>query len=262
VIKKEGSEISIKLAVNPKPGMLVKADLQVEDENENLINEKVSFRTRNTSVPDLQINELRTEHDKDTYKAEFIEFKMLSDGNLGALRVYVAGNYNDPLLFEFEPVEVKKNDYVVLHLRTYKDSFRDEYGENLEESVGADSCPTARDFWIPGLNDYLHKTDAVYVVNQDSEVLDAVMFAENSDAWLNKNHFAEAAKLLSKNSVWKSPTGTVGGVADAVNSSKTTATRTICRDETMENNHTAADWYVTITSGAPPGKENNPKRFN
>jgi hypothetical protein len=262
VIEKEGNEIIIKLTGNSDPGMSVKAELQVKDEHENPISKQVTFRTRNDRVPLLQINELRTEHDKDTFKAEFIEFKMLSDGNLGALRVYVVGNTNDPLLYEFAPVEVKEKDYVVLHLRTYKDSCRDEYGENLGESEGADSCPKARDFWIPGLNDLLHKTDTVYVLNQDGNVLDAIIFAENSDAWQGKNHFTEAAKFLFSKGAWKSPAGTVCTAAEAVNSSKTTTTRTICRDETVENTYNAANWYIVKTSGATPGEKNNTTPFN
>jgi len=255
----EGSEIKIKLVENPDPGLSVEADLQVKDEYGNILTEQISFRTRNNRFPLLQINELRTENDNP--KAEFIEFKMLSDGNLGALRVFAAGNDKKAKIFEFAPVAVKKGDYVVLHLRTYGNLCKDEYGENLELSGGTDSCPTARDFWIPGSTELLRKSDAVYVLDQDDEVLDAVMFAVNSDAWLNKNYFAEAAELLFDQGAWKSPTGTVCSVTEVVNSSTTTATQTICRDETVENTHTAADWYITAKSCATPGVQNNTKRL-
>jgi hypothetical protein len=185
---------------------------------------------------------------------------MLSDGNLGALRVYVAGNYKNPLLYDFRPVEVKEGEYVVLHLRTYEDSCVDELGESLDESGGTDSCSTARDFWIPGSTKLLHKTDAVYVLDQDNRVLDAVMISLESDPLWGKEYFTEAAKLLYDQNAWKSPAGKLCSPADAVDTSvyKTAATLSISRKEAAENTHTAADWYVTKTGGATPGSQNKP----
>jgi len=255
----EGNDVRIKLAENPKPGMQVKAEFQAEDGHDNIVSGHVTFRTRNDSVPLLQINELRTENENDKLRAEFIELKMISSGNLGALRVYVAGN-KDPLLYEFSPVEVKEKDYVVLHLRTYNDSSKDEYGGNLNESVGSDSCSTAFDFWIPGSNKLLHKTDVVYVMDQDDRVLDAVILSDNSSSvW--STGIATAVEFLFSKGIWKSSSGAVCSPADAVSSFGTTATRTICRDEAAGNTHTAANWYVTVTSGATPGQKNNINRY-
>jgi hypothetical protein len=254
----EGKAVKVKLTGNPEPALTVKADLLVKDGYGNTVREQFSFRTRNNRVPHLQINELRTESSKP--KAEFIEFKMLSDGNLGALRVYVAGNYKNPLLYEFKPVEVKEGEYVVLHLRTYEDSCVDEFGESLDESGGTDSCSTARDLWIPGSTKLLHKTDVVYVLDQDNRVLDAVMISEKSDPLWGKEYFTEAAKFLYDQNAWKSPAGTVCSPADAVDTSvyKTAATLSISRKEAEEKTHTVADWYVTKTGGATPGLPNKP----
>jgi hypothetical protein len=256
----EGSTVRVKLAENPEPGLLVKIDLLAEDEYRNIVNELVTFRTRNNYVPALQINELRTEYKKP--QVEYIEFKMLSDGNLGALRVFAASNDKAPMIYEFGPVTVKKDDYVVLHLRTPEESCKDEFGESLIESGGTDSCSTARDFWIRGSTEFLRKTDAVYVLDQNDNVLDAVMFAVDTNSWLKKTYFSETAKFLFDQGAWKSAAGTVCSVADVVNSSNTTMTRSICRDETVENTHTAADWYITANSGSTSGSKNNPKRFS
>jgi hypothetical protein len=250
----EGSEVKIKLMENPEPGLPVEADLLVEDEYENIVGKQVSFRTRNNHVPEMKINELRTEYDKP--KAEFIEFKMLTDGNLGALRVFAEGNNKAPQIYEFKPVEVKEGEYVVLHLRTLEDSYKDEYGEDLNESGGTDSSATARDLWIAGSTELLRKTDVVYVLDQDDNVLDAVMIAETPSPSWNKPYFAEVAEFLFSRNAWKSPAGTVCSPEDAVNSSGTTATKSISRDEAVENNYTKAGWYVTKTSGATPGLPN------
>jgi hypothetical protein len=255
----EGSAVKVNLADNPEPGLLVEAELSAEDEYGNIINEQIEFRTRNNRVPALQINELFTDYDSKKLKAEYIEFKILSDGNLGALRVFAASNNKNPLIYQFEPVEVNEGDYIVLHLRKLQEELcKDEYGDRLDESDGVFSCPTARDFWIPGSTKLLRRTDAVYVLDQDDNALDAVMIAENSNSWLNKNYFPETAEFLFNKGVWKSSLGTVCGVADAVNISEITNTKSVSRDDSTENTNTAADWYVTATKGTTPGLPNNP----
>jgi len=252
-----GNELKIILTEKLKPATLIEVDLQVKDEHGNTDREQISFRTKNNSVPQMIINELRTEYSKP--KAEFIEFKMLSNGNLGALRVFIAGNYKAPMVYEFAPVEVKKDDYIVLHLRTLEEGCKDEHGENLSESGGVDSSPTARDFWVSGSKKLLHKTDAVYVLDQNENVLDAVMISEKPDSQWGKDYFADAAELLFKKGVWKSSAGTVGNPAEAVDTSvyKTAATLSISRKD-EENTHTKADWYVTKTGSATPGQPNKP----
>jgi len=257
----EDSTVTVTFEEDLEPGQWFNAALLVEDEYENTVDVQVPFRFRHSRIPEMLITELRTEYNSKYSRGEFIEFKMLSDGNLGGLRVFAVGNTKTPMIYQFEPVEVKSEEYVVLHLRTLEESCKNEYGEDLTESDGTDSSPTARDFWVPGVTKLLHITDIVYVLDQDDWVLDAVMIAEKPEAWNKKNYFTEAAEFLFSKGAWSSTTGTMPGIEDAVDSSKTTDTRTICRDETAGNTHTAADWYVTVGSGMTPGKPNNPNRF-
>ena len=253
-----GSTVKVFLEENPGTAIKLSVDLEVEDEWGNTISVQPVLISRNNRVPLLQINELRTEYSKP--KSEFIEFKILSDGNLGALQVFAAGNNLSPLVYEFGPVEVKAGEYAVLHLRTLEDENVDEYGDDLNESGGTDSCPTAHDFWIPGSVKLLRKTDAIYVLDQDGKVLDAVMISESPDTSWNKDYMAAAAEFLFKQDAWKSPIGGICCPADAVDSSaiKTAITRSISRDEALENSGTAADWYVTTTGSATPGLPNKP----
>jgi len=255
-----GSTVRISFTGGPGPGERVTADLLAEDDNGNTINVLVPFRIRNGRLPSLLITELRTETSKPKY--EFIEFKTLEAGNLGALRVYVVGNYKAPLVYEFPSIEAARGEYITLHLRTTEESSRDELGHNLQESGGTDSSPTARDLWIPGSAKLLHKTDAVYLLDQDDRVVDAVMLSENADPWWGKGYFAEAAEFLFNAAAWKSPDNEICDPSKAVQSAHTTATQTICRDESLvKNSGTAADWYITATSNATPGKPNSTKRL-
>lgn len=257
---KGGSTVSVTLEKKIEPGILVTADLLAEDADKNTINVLVPFRARNNRMPELVINEVRTEYSNP--RAEFIEFKMKSAGNLGAMRIFLAGGGTQkPTIYEFAPVEVLKGEYVVLHLRRLEEDCRDEYGTNLSESGGTQSLPTARDFWVPGTSKLINTTGVVYILDQDDRVLDAVMFSDNKNSQWPKDYLQEAAEFLYSRGAWKSVNGNICGSADALNSANTTLTRTICRDETKENTGTASDWYVTVTSGATPGKPNNPGRY-
>ena len=256
-----GSTVKVSLEQAPEPAIKIEAGFKVEDEWGNVINMEIQLISRNNSVPQLLINELRTEYSNP--RTEFIELKMLTGGNLGAVRVFAASNSSSSMIYQFEPVETAAGEYVVLHLRTLEDTCIDEYGPGLDESGGRDSSPLARDFWIPGSAKLLRKTDAVYLLDQDDNVLDAVMLSETPDPAWAKDYFTEIAEFLFLKDAWKSPVGAVSCPADAVDSSavKTAVTRSVSRDEAVENSHTAADWYVTATGGASPGMENDPTRF-
>jgi len=261
-----GSTVKVKFKEKQGDGKLIKVNLLAEDSKKNTLNVLVSFRTRNDRMPKLVINEICTESASATAgkKEEFIEFKTKTAGNLGAMRVVINGNSTaaKETIYEFSPVEVKKDEYIVLHLRTYNPQSKDELTENLDESVGLNALSTARDFWLPGETKLLHKTAMIYVLDQDDNVLDAVILSDNQDNWWTKDYFAETAEFLFNKGAWKSADGNICSPQDAVASGKTTNTRTICRDETVEDSNTAKDWYITDTSSATPGKPNSAKRYS
>ena len=234
----------------------------IDPSDPNCPNDGKDPDTPSSRIPDLLINELRTEYQRSPPRAEFIEFKMLTAGNLGGLRVFIASNTSNPLVYEFLPVEVKKDEYVVLHLRTLEEANKDEYGDDLAESGGDDSSPTARDFWIPGNTKLLRKTDAVYVMDQNDRILDAVMLAEDTIPARSLAFFFAAAEYLFNKGVWKSASGTLPGHEDAVKTSaiRTSLTRSISRDETVPNTNTSADWYITVVGGVTIGRENDSRR--
>jgi len=212
--------------------------------------------------PKILINELRTEYNGKSGRVEFIEFKMMSQGNLGGLRVFIASNTKNPLVYQFKSVDVNEGEYIVLHLRTLDETCVDEYGDDLNESGGVDASPSARDFWAQGISKLLRKTDAVYIMDRNDVILDAVVITEdtiaNSDAFFN-----QACDFLFNKGAWKSAGGAVSGHADAVKSSSIggALTRSISRDESTDDTNTAADWYVTVTGGVSAGKENDTRRF-
>ena len=254
-----GSTVRVSFGGGLGPGERVTADLLAVDADGNTINVLVPFRTRNDRVPPLRITELRTDYSRP--RAEFIELRTFGAGNLGALRVFITSNTGNPLVYEFPSVEVASGEYVTLHLRQVEDGARDELGANLAESGGADSSPTGRDLWVPGTGKLLRRTDIVYILDQDDRVVDAVVLSETADPVWGRSHFADAAEFLFAAGAWASADGMGIRPSDAVRTTGTTVTRTINRDENLrENSRSAADWYVTVTSGATPGRPNNPRR--
>jgi hypothetical protein len=252
----EGSVVTVGLGGDPGAGERVMADLLVEDDRGNTLNVLVPFRTRNERLPPVLITELRTEYSNP--KAEFIEFKTLAAGNLGALRLFIAGNVKKPLVYEFSPVEVDAGEYILLHLRTMEADAADETGANLDLSGGTDAAAGARDLWVPGKIKLLHKTDAVYFLDQDDHVTDAVLMSEDPDPWWKKEHFAAAAEFLGSQAAWRAAGEKVPGPEDAVITSgiKTAMTRSVSRDEKIPDTNTAAGWYVTSNGGISPGRPN------
>ena len=229
----DGREVKIRFSRPLEEGIRLTADILVEDADRNSLNVIVPFRTRNDRMPALVINELRTEYSRP--RVEFVELLALGPGNLGAIRLFIAGHSLTKPVYEFPPAEVKAGQYIVLNLRTLDEGSADGNGE----------------FWIPGSSKLLHKTSALWLMDQDDRIIDAVLLCENPEEW-GKNNTIAAAEFLELNGGWQ---------GDAVRSGGTTATRTINRDEIPAPACRAENWYITVTSGASPGRPNNPGRY-
>ncbi|MCL2558022.1 MAG: hypothetical protein FWE09_06035 [Treponema sp.] len=256
----DGSTVTALFSGALLPGQRVVAEILAVDESGNTIHVLAPFRARNDRVPPLLITELRTEYSNP--RAEFIEMLTTGAGNMGGLRVFIASNTSSPLVYEFPPVEARSGERITLHLRQIEPESRDELGDNLAESGGRDASPTARDLWVPGSAKLLRKTDIVYILDQDDNVLDAVALSETSGATWPRSAFSDAADFLHRAGAWHSADGIALRPSDAVMSAGTTNTRTINRDESLSrNSRSASDWYITVTSGATPGRPNNPGRF-
>jgi hypothetical protein len=263
--RSDGEVVNVVLEEALNVGESIVADILVEDDVGNTLNVLVPFRAWNDRIPKLVINELQDDYAKDA-RIEFVELRTLSAGNLGAIRLFITSYTKNPLVFEFPPVEVEAGEYVCIHLRTVDEGTVNETGPDLNLSAGR-YATEGRDFWIPGSTKFLHKTDVVYLLDQDDNIIDAVMMSESPDSWGtgSKEHFVTAADLLHKQGAWIAADGGIPGPQDAIPSQNKTASRSISRDETVPDTNSAADWYITAHTtknpGATPGKENNPTRF-
>jgi hypothetical protein len=254
-----GRDVRLFLTEPCSGGAKMTADLLVEDAFGNTLNVLTAFRSRNDTMPTLLINEVRTEYSKP--KVEFIELYTLSAGNLGGMRLYLTGGPEDPPFYEFPPVDVAAGEYIVLHFRTLFDDSVDETEADLAATAYTkdnEAQVSARDFWVPGVVKHINKKGAaVYLVDQDDRVLDALVFCESASGWWTDEKLAQAAEFLSQAGAWRGAGAGMSGPADAASSVGVTATRTINRGAPETDSNTAQDWYVTVTSGNTPGKFNN-----
>ena len=250
----EGSEILVTFAQPLGEGIKVTADILVEDSKGNTLNVIVPFRARNDRMPALVFNELRTEYSKP--KVEFVEFFAAGPGNLGALKLFIASYSPVNPVYEFPPAEVKSGEYIVLHLRTIEEGCVDETGLDLALSGGTEAQDSARDFWFPGAAKLLRKTDALWIMDQDGRIIDAVLLGENPDSIMGNEKIYGAADYLCTEKAW------LGSPSDAFISSGTTNTRTICRDEGIPSSPRKQNWYITATSSSTPGRQNSTKRYS
>ncbi|MDR1398578.1 MAG: hypothetical protein LBJ41_01455 [Treponema sp.] len=254
----DGAQVKVALKKQLDEGEAVTADILVKDEYQNTLNVLAPFTARNNRMPSIQLTEIRTEYSKP--KVEFVEMKTLSSGNLGALRLFIASNGIDSPVFVFPPIEVQAGEYIVVHLRSIEEGLVNETGTNLAASAGTESTPNGRDFWVPSSTKLLRKTDAVFLMDQDDKVLDALMLHKESDtAW--KGNLVQAAELLGKQRAWRAASGTNPQASDAIVSDATTLTRTISRNESIPDSNSAVDWFITATSSATPGKSNTDKHY-
>jgi hypothetical protein len=255
----DGETVNIHLDAPYIVGTKVTVDILVRNENGDTLEAVLSFSVFNGRVPAFRINELRTEMSKP--RVEFIELKMLSDGNLAGVRLFAASNGTDTPIYEMPAVEVSKGEFVLVHLRTpdYINGV-DELGDDLTLSTADDpkaqaDCPqNMRDLWLPGSKEILRKSDAVYFMDQMDTIIDAVVFCDKlkeGEKWSINPNFINAMDILTGSGVW-----TGDGIDGAFDSGGTSPTNTISRHENSDDTNTAKDWYKSGTGKASPGKAN------
>lgn len=258
LVENEDKEsILIVFSVPLEAGLRYVISMEATDAFGNRLSVTSSVIGRNERIPSLLITELRTEYSKP--RAEYIEIKALSAGNLGALAVHNTASGTEFPLFTFPSCEVEAGEYIVLHLRTMEEGWVQERGA-LDESTGRDACDEARDFWIEGTEKLVRKNDFIALVDQDGAIVDALLVCEYEDGEWKQEVLGEGALWLGENDAWHGGEGLLLP-HDAVQSGTATLTRTINRDESREDSNRADDWYVCGTSGASPGRPNSDVRY-
>ena len=252
------SEVLVNLSSPPSAGEAFVVAMTVATAQGNTLSLSETLTGYNSNVPSLRINEVRITYSKP--KSEFIEFEVVSGGNLSGVVIETYGYKSTKernTTYTFPAAEVEAGDLVVLHYRLLPDDadFTDETGTDLTLSTGDGATDTGRDLWFDAGGKPF--SDAgVFLLRERSagELMDALVFAKGEASCISSMQSA-AAEAVSAG-VWLG-----SGDFPAFDATGSTATRTICREPNADV-ASPESWYICATSNATPGEENSSKRYS
>ncbi|MCR5699376.1 MAG: hypothetical protein K6G52_07020 [Treponemataceae bacterium] len=222
----------------------------VKDEHGNSLYFKNKFQGYNSRIPELRLNEIRTELSKP--KCEFIELEILSDGNLGGMQIITASDGEEKAVI-LPNAEVKQGEFVVIHMRKLEDDCTNELDEDTLLSGGTDSG-SHRDLWIENTSARIGKSDVIIVKDRlDGNIVDAIVFRESSCLNWKNDYVKNCAQQVFQSGIWD---GT--DEESAVCSDGLTTTRTLCR---QNDGHSKNSWIVVATGKCSPGKTNSSEAY-
>ena len=255
------SDVHVSLSSPPSAGEKFVLAMTVETAVGNTLSLAETLTGYNSRIPKMRINEARIAYSKP--KSEFIEFEVVSGGNLSGVVIETYGYTSKKeknTAYTFPSAEVSAGDLVVLHYRLLPEDadFTDETGSSLSVSTGDGASDTGRDLWHDA-GGKPFSDSCVFLLREQSggSLMDAlVYYTEGKDTWLSS---MESAAIEAINAgVWS---GSGDFPAFAFDATGATATRTICREPGTEI-ASPESWYICATSGASPGEENSEKRYS
>ncbi|MFI3257454.1 MAG: hypothetical protein R3Y36_04065 [Spirochaetales bacterium] len=234
----------------------------VKDSTGSSLTFSVGFTGFNARVPRMIFSEVSTEYSNP--RVEFVEFYVLEDGNLAGMILHSAGDGED-CDYVFPSVEVKKGEYVVLHMRTKEEDVIDETGDDLTLSGGKNASSSGRDLWIDSEDTRLSKNDVLLLRESlNGRLADAVAYVDGvKTAWPKDAMESFVIEAVEAN-LWQGGTD----VSQAINIEKITTTRTLSRQNIAEIarlfdagqtnfDNSKDNWIIVATSNLSPGSENS-----
>ena len=207
----------------------------------------------NGRIPDIEITEIHPKYASGSnssgkyYKCEFIELRILSDGNLSGLELYSAYD-GAAKSFVFPALEVFRGEILIVHLRKKDDAAVSELGSDLTLSKSKYSSDKARDLWAENENARLgDEMDVILLRNSgNGTIIDSVCYAEESSVDWKSDEMKNAAKMAVESGKWND-----SSIAGAVKLNKLTASKSI---ERIAEECSAESWRMTATSKETPGE--------
>lgn len=226
---------------------------EVSDKIGNSLTFSLPLLGFNGRIPDVEITEIHPKYSSGTnssgkyYKCEFVELRILSDGNLSGLELYSA-NDGAAKNYVFPALDVFRGEMIIVHLRKKDESAVNELGADLALSKSKYSSDSARDLWAENENARLgDEMDVVFLRNSvDGSIIDSVCYADESAVEWKSEEMKNAAKLAVESGKWND-----SSISGAVRFSKLTASKSI---ERIAEECAAESWRMTETSKETPGE--------
>lgn len=224
------------------PGVMSIISGRVRDYSGNTTGFSVKVWGYNPLMPRVLINEFTT---KGTEKSpDRTELLVLEDGNINGMSLYCGIPDDYDAFITFEDIDVKKDDRIVVW-------WTEDLPVNLEKRKGVlDVCS--------GMSEGASSNNGTLVLcgapSLGAKILDAVVYSNFTSA--QEGFGTRSAKERAE---WTIQSGAWDG--DAIDSTTSTATRSMSRVLGSEDTDCAHDWYVTVTGGSTFGSPNDSEAY-
>lgn len=251
------NDINFNILGKTKIGKYYELYCRAKDQNGNTMSFSIPFFGENKNFPKIIISEISDKYEKKSDTFEYIELYVLSDGNLFGLEILTG---SDNKVFELPCVDVKKGEYVLVHLRSPENysAVTSELSNNLNLSTYAGSVLGARDIWIENVESVFSPSAEIVVLNnrQKNKILDCLVYCTNeyqqeNSTWKSEN-LLEAATKCTQAKCWSNEIIP----QNAVYSTERKAMTYISRKENLQEENNNLVWIGTTKSQSSPGKAN------
>jgi hypothetical protein len=254
----EGNTLVVGFDSAQSPGADYSLVGEVEDLHGNRTRFLVRFTGWNDRAPPLRLSELSPCKNSSKTKPhrDYVELEVLADGNLGGEELSWASSVKTAS-YRFPGVEVKKGDFVVLHLAPEGlPEERDELGADTTASGGIDATATGRDFWCGSMALPDSSGAVALALRPGSPPMDGLFYADDSKTGaLGEGKLADLVSSLARSGAW-ALAGASPAWEDGVPWSGSSS-RSICRSLSGSGSGSGrAAWYVSASGGQSPGAGN------
>lgn len=146
----EGANLTVSFEAGQSPGRDYALAGEVDDSCGNRARFLLRFTGWNDRAPSLRVSEVQTGKNSSKTKPhrDFIEFEALATGNIGGEEVSWASTVKT-MTYRFPAAEVRKGDFVVLHLAPeLLPEEVDEVGSDTAVSGGVDATSSGREILV------------------------------------------------------------------------------------------------------------------
>ena len=259
-----------------EPGRRYEVDIFAFDEQGNSTAVHLPFYGYNEDLPLVQIHEFTTQGS--SRHPDMVELLVLEDGNLAGLTLYEGTPQDWDTQLVFPDMYVPGGTYIIVHYKPQ--GIESEQNEVAMDQASGGRHPDALDFWIPDGDGLTGNNGAITLTSMPAGggIVDAVLYSNrtsDSDTryrgfgshrvreMANELHLAGAWLPASTSAAASTDTAAHTHIRpeDAIDPEDSTATRSMNRSAQTADTNSAADWYITATSGYSFGEANNAERY-
>lgn len=244
----DGKFIFVSLDRSLLPGMRSDVSGRVKDYSGNTSGFTIQVWGFNPQMPEVLINEFTT---KGTTKSpDRTELRIMSSGNINGMTLYCGVPSDFEVSVVFGDIDVRSGDMVVIW---WTKELPDQVTPETTDSEGF------RVFNIcAGSDDNLPSNNGVIVLCDNpalgASVMDAVVYSNFS-----QSHEGFGTKAALERARWVLDSGAWKG--EALDSTSSTATRSMSRLTDGRDSDGSSDWIITVTGGATFGSANTSEAY-